>query len=155
MASVPDDFVIARNPDPDSSLPYLIRVPLPGRPIVLKARDTWPRTSKVYCHRADAWPTDPDVIERVPTRACERRGAAIDLVLDRSRESRSQIVLTYVRGREAIFWQSQRTAKQARPAVRPPTAAPAGRRNMTILVDTTSGTRIASPISRCTSSVVP
>ncbi len=26
--------MVARNPDPDSSLPYLIRVPLPGRPIV-------------------------------------------------------------------------------------------------------------------------
>lgn len=136
MTGVPDDFVIARNPDPDSSLPYLIRVPLAGRPIVLKTRDTWPRTSKVYCHRAEAWPDDPDVVERVPTRACERRGAAIDLVLDRSREYRSQIVLTYVRGREAIFWQSQRTAKQARPAVRPPTAVAGGRREMTILIDT-------------------
>ena len=136
MGGVLDDFVIARNPDPDSSLPYLLRVPLPGRPIVLKARDTWPRTSKVYCHRAEAWPERPDIVERVPTRACERHGAAIDLVLDRSRENRSQIVLTYVRGREAIFWQSQRTAKQARPAVRLPTAGAAGRRDMTILVDT-------------------
>jgi ERCC4 domain len=136
MANVLDDFVIARNPDPDSSLPYLIRVPLPGRAIVLKTRDTWPHTSKVYCHRAEAWPDDADVVERIPTRACERRGAAIDLVLDRSRENRSQIVLTYVRGREAIFWQSQRTAKQARPSVRPPTAVAAGRRDLTILVDT-------------------
>ena len=47
-----DDFVVARNPDPDSALPYLLRLPLP-RPVVLKARDTWPRTAKVYCHRAD------------------------------------------------------------------------------------------------------
>jgi hypothetical protein len=48
-----DDFVIARNADPDSALPYLLRLPLP-RPVVLKARETWSRTSKVYCHRADA-----------------------------------------------------------------------------------------------------
>ena len=27
-----DDFVIARNPDPDSALPYLLRLPLP-RPV--------------------------------------------------------------------------------------------------------------------------
>ena len=26
-----DDFVIARNPDPDSALPYLLRLPLVGR----------------------------------------------------------------------------------------------------------------------------
>ncbi len=54
---VVDDFVIARNPDPASSLPYLLRLPLPlPRPVVLKARETWPRTAKVYCHRAESWP---------------------------------------------------------------------------------------------------
>jgi hypothetical protein len=36
-------------------------------------------------------------------RACVRRGQAVDLVLDRSREARSQIVFTTVKGREAIF----------------------------------------------------
>jgi hypothetical protein len=30
-----DDFVIARNPDDDSSLPYLVRVPVPGSPVAL------------------------------------------------------------------------------------------------------------------------
>src|SRR5256885_92510 len=35
---VVDDFVIARNPDPESALPYLLRLPLPGRAVVLKAR---------------------------------------------------------------------------------------------------------------------
>ena len=54
------------------------------------------------------------------------RGAAIELVLDRSRENRSQFVLTHAKGREVIFWQSARTAKQARPAVRIPTARAAG-----------------------------
>lgn len=132
----PEDFVVARNPDPASSLPYLIRLPLGERGIVLKVRDSWPRTSKVYCHRADAWPADPDVVERVPVRACVRRGGAIDLVLDRGRENRSQIVFTRIRGgREAIFWQSARTAKQARPAVRLPTARAAGLDRLTVLVD--------------------
>ena len=46
------EFVIARNPDPDSSLPFLVRVPL-GDGVALKVRDTWPRTAKIYCHRAD------------------------------------------------------------------------------------------------------
>jgi len=123
---VPEDFLVARNPEPGSSLPYLIRIPLGDNGIVLKAREMWPRASKVYCHRAEAWPADAEIVERVPTRSCTRRGAAIDLVLDRGKEARSQLVLTYVRGREAIFWQTARTSKQARPHVRPPTARAAG-----------------------------
>ena len=131
---MPDDFLVAKNPEPGSTLPYLIRVPLPGRPVVLKAKDTWPRTNKVYCHRAD-WPDDAEVIERVPTRSCTQRGAAIDLVLDRGREFRSQIVFTRARGREMIFWQTARTSKQARPNVRTPTARASGQDPFEIIVD--------------------
>jgi hypothetical protein len=120
------EFVIARNPDPGSSLPYLVRLPLGPQGIALKVRDTWPRTAKVYCHRADEWPEHLEVVERVAVRSCVRRGAAIDLVLDRSREQRSQFVFTTARGREVIFWQSSRTAKQARPAVAVPTARAKG-----------------------------
>jgi len=120
------DFVVARNPDQGSSLPYLVRVPLGPEGIALKVRDTWPRTAKVYCHRADDWPDDLDVVERVPVRSCVRRGAAIDLVLDRGRENRSQFVFARASGREVIFWQSARTAKQARPAVSVPTARATG-----------------------------
>ena len=130
-----EDFVIVRNPDEQSSLPYLIRVPLPGRPVVLKAKDTWPRIAKIYCHRAEEWPADAEVVERVPTRACQQRGASIDLMLDRSRENRSQLVFTRIKGREAIFWQSPRTAKQARPAVTTPRARAAGLARFTVLVD--------------------
>jgi hypothetical protein len=128
------EFVVARNPDESSSLPFLIRLPLGPNGVALKVRETWPRTSKVYCHRADDWPDDLDVIERVPVRSCVRRGAAVDLVLDRAREHRSQFVFTHARGREMIFWQSARTAKQARPAVSLPTARTAGR-VLEILVD--------------------
>ena len=46
-------FEVAANPDPDSTLPFLIRLPLPTGELVLKARDSWPRTAKVYCHRAE------------------------------------------------------------------------------------------------------
>ena len=133
---VPEDFVIARNPEPESTLPFLIRIPLGPHGIVLKARETWPRTAKVYCHRAEAWPDDAEIVERVPTRSCVRRGAAIDLVLDRGRENRSQFVLTHVRGgREAIFWQTGRTTKQARPRGSLPTARASGRSELTIYVD--------------------
>lgn len=105
---------------------------------MLKVRDTWPRTAKVYCHRSDdGWPTgtDLDIIERVPVRSCVRRGVAIDLVLDRARENRSQFVFTKARGRDVVFWQSARTRKQARPNVSVPTAR-AGGGEMQIIVDT-------------------
>ena len=121
-----DDFVIARNPEADSTLPFLIRLPLGQNGIVLKVRDTWPRTAKVYCHPALEWPADPEVIERVPVRSCTRRGAAIDLILDRGRENRSQVVFTKARGRDMIFWQSARTARQARPNVSVPSQRASG-----------------------------
>ena len=131
-------FLVARNPEPDSTLPYLLFVPVGGG-LVLKARDTWPRTSRVYCHRVETgWPDDIEVIEDVPVLECQRRGVAVDLLLDRKRESRSQFVFTRIAGgREGIFWQTRKVAATARPGARIP-----GRRigdlpeRMTILVDT-------------------
>jgi hypothetical protein len=130
-------FVIARNPDPESSLPYLLRLPVDGG-LVLKARDTWPRTARVYCHRADEWPADLEIVDDVPLLECRRRGPAIDLVLDRPRENRSQIVFTRLHGgREGIFWQTRKVASTARPGARIP-----GRRiaelgsSLAIVIDT-------------------
>jgi hypothetical protein len=130
------ELLIARNPDPESRLPYLLRVPL-GAGLVFRARDTWPRTSAVYLHPVwpDEWPDAPELVERVPVRSCVRRGAAIDLVLDRGREHRSQIVCTTARGREVVFWQSARTRKQARPRVATPTARAAGLPGLLVVVD--------------------
>src|SRR3954447_21552660 len=129
------EFIVARNPDADSTLPYLLNIPLGERGIVLKARDTWPRTGKIYCHRVEAWPDDAAVVERVPVRSCVRRGAAIDLVLERSRENRSQLVMTQAKGRQVIFWQTARTAKQARPNVPVPSARAQGLTALEIVVD--------------------
>lgn len=125
---------MARNPDDESTLPFLIRLPVSDGGVVLKVRDTWPRTAKVYCHPSTDWPDEPEVVERVPVRSCVRRGAAIDLVLDRGRENRSQFVFTRARGREVIFWQSARTARQARPNVTLPTQRASGQ-VLEILVD--------------------
>jgi hypothetical protein len=129
-------LTIVRNPDPMSRLPYLIRVPL-GPGMVFRASDTWPRMKAVYCHpvAATEWPADAEVVEEVPVRSCTRRGAAVDLVLDRARENRSQLVFTTARGREVVFWQSARTRKQARPGVRVPTARAAGLADLEIIVD--------------------
>jgi hypothetical protein len=121
------ELVIARNPDATSTLGFLLWLPL-GDGLLFRTSDTWPRTKALYCHPAEPgeWPAAPDVVERVALRSCARRGAAIDVVLDRGRENRSQIVYTRGRGRDMVFWQSPRTRKQARPQVRTPTARPAG-----------------------------
>lgn len=119
-------FRIARNPDPDSTLPYVLSVPVGASPLVLKAKDTWPRTAKVYCHRGD-WPEPAEIVEEVPVRSCVRRGVAIDLVLNRSRENRSQFVVTTLKGgREGIFWQTAKTTRKTRPGMRLPTRRSAG-----------------------------
>jgi hypothetical protein len=130
-------FLIARNPDAESTLSFLLRIPL-GAGLILKARDTWPRTARVYCHRADAWPEAPEIVEDVGVLECRRHGVAIDLLLDRPREYRSQFVFTQLPGgREGIFWQTRKVASTARPGARIP-----GRRisdlggALTIVVDT-------------------
>jgi ERCC4 domain len=130
------ELTIARNPDPDSSLPYLLLLPVEGG-LVFRTRGTWPRTSALYCHPVDRaeWPADPEIVERVQLRACARRGAAIDVICDRAREQRSQIVFTRGRGREMVFWQSPRTRKQSRPEVRLPTARAHGIADLEILID--------------------
>ena len=131
------ELLIARNPDADSRLPYLLRVPVGREGLVFATRDTWPRTSGVYCHplATSDWPEHPDIVERIPLRTCTRRGAAIDVVAARARESRSQIVFTRARGRDVVFWQSPRTRRQARPDVRVPTARAAGVVELEIVVD--------------------
>lgn len=130
------ELLIARNPDPDSRLPYLLLLPLAGG-MVFRTSGTWPRTNALYCYPVspDEWPDAPDIVERAGIRSCVRRGAAIDLVLDRGRENRSQIVFTKARGRDAVFWQSPRTRKQARPNVTTPTARAAGLAELEVVVD--------------------
>jgi ERCC4 domain/Lsr2 len=130
------ELLIARNPDPDSKLPFLLWLPI-GEGLVFRTKDTWPRTSALYCHPVPVteWPAAPEVVERVALLACTRRGAAIDVVADRGRENRSQIVFTNARGREMVFWQSPRTRKQARPDVRLPTARASGIEELEIVVD--------------------
>ena len=77
VASEGESFVVARNPQADSKLPYLLRLPLEGG-LVLKAREPWPATARVYCHHfEEAWPEDAEIIEQTPVLLCRRRGAAI------------------------------------------------------------------------------
>jgi hypothetical protein len=133
-------FLVARNPQPDSRLPYLVRLPLEGG-LVLKARAPWPATARVYCHRIDElWPDDAEIVDDAAVLVCRRRGPAVDLVLDGPRQACSQFIFTEVRGRQAIFWQTQKTARAANPGGRIPR-----RRTLTEPVTITVDTRERYP----------
>lgn len=139
MPGADSAFLVARNPDPDSSLRYLLRLPLDGG-VLLKARERWPATARVYCHPLGEWPNEAELLEQVDVRSCARRGRAIDLVLDRGRENRSQFVFTEphperANGRSMIFWQTARTARRARPGQRVPARRPPLAGELTIAVD--------------------
>ena len=131
------ELLIAHNPDPDSSLPLLLRVPLGGAELVFATKGAWPRETALYCHPlpAHAWPPDPQIVERVPLRSCNPALHARGSADGRAREQRSQIVFTRGRGRQMVFWQSPRTRRQARPHVRLPTARAAGIAELEIVVD--------------------
>lgn len=115
-----EPFLVALNPDEESTLPYLVRLPL-EEGLVLKARDTWPRSARVYCHPAKLeWDDGLEIVDCAPTLVCSRRGAAVDLVLDRPKLARSQFIFTEIKGRPAIFWQTQKAAREASPGARVP-----------------------------------
>ena len=55
-------FRVARNPDHDSRLPYLVYLPIDGG-VVLKARDSWPRAARVYCAQvATPWDESGELV---------------------------------------------------------------------------------------------
>src|SRR5712692_9831004 len=113
-------FRVARNPDPESRLPYLVWLPIDGG-LVLKARETWPRAARVFCaHDATRWDESGGLVDEADVLLCRRRGAAIDLVLDRPQHARSQFVFTNARGRPAVWWQTQKTVRSANPGARVP-----------------------------------
>lgn len=121
VTTLPQDvFVIAKNPDAESSLPYLVRLPVDDG-VILKVRTTWPTTARVYCHpHPGPWPEPIEIVDQVPIVSCRRRGPAIDLVLDRRRQDRSQFVFTESKGRSMIFWQTRSVAMKANPGGRVP-----------------------------------
>jgi ERCC4 domain len=114
-------LLIARNPALESSLPFILCLPLEDGELWLKVKETWPRAARVFCYPLGAPPAGPlEVLERVDVVMCRRRGHAIDLILDRAQNRRSQFVYTPYRGRTLLFWQTPKAASAARPGVRIP-----------------------------------
>ena len=127
-------FRVARNPDAASRLPYVVSLPIDDG-LVLRAREPWPRAARVFCLRDEiSWDADAELVDEAEVLTCRRRGAAIDLVLDRPSNARSQFVFTYVRGKPAVWWQTQKTAQAANPGARVPRGRGAG--PLTVVVDT-------------------
>lgn len=120
MRALIREFIVARNPDARSTLPYLLQVPIEDGPIWLKAKETWPRTARVFCHQVDAPHASVEILQRVQATFCKRSGPSIDLVLARALNKRSQFVFVSKEGRPLIFWQTAKTAKMARPGLRVP-----------------------------------
>jgi hypothetical protein len=119
-------FRVARNPDPESRLPYLVQIPVEGG-LVLKARETWPRAARVFCiDDGTAWDERGGVVDEADVVLCRRRRAAVDLVLARTQNARAQFVFTTARGRPAIWWQTQKTVQSANPGARVPRGRSAG-----------------------------
>jgi hypothetical protein len=132
-----DELLVAVNPDPESRLGYLLRLPLEGG-MVFRTSGTWPRTKALYCYpvTGEEWPADPDIVERALIRSCVRRGAR-DRPGPRPRPGEPLPGRVHHRARPRRgFWQSPRTRKQARPNVTTPTARAAGIADLQILVDT-------------------
>ena len=61
-----NELLVATNPDRDSRLGYLLRLPLDGG-MVFRTSGTWPRTTALYCYpvSVDEWPEEPEIVERV------------------------------------------------------------------------------------------
>ena len=151
-------FVVARNPDADSSLPFLLRVPVGGG-LDLKAAEPWPLSSRVYCHPLDPLGEEAvsalEVLEDVPVRQCTWRGRAVDLVLERSRHNRSQFVFTTARGRPAIFWQTALVARRARPGLRVPARSGGASSRAGVAMELEIDTRERPPYAFAGRDVVP
>lgn len=116
------EFLVARNPDKRSALPFLLHVPTADGATWFKAKETWPRAARVFCLPTSAPNGDVEVLERVPVAACQRHGPAIDLVLQRGLNRRSQFIFVVHRGRQQVYWQTPKAAKAARPGLRIPYA---------------------------------
>ena len=131
------ELLVAVNPNASSSLPFLLLVPYSGG-LLFASAGTWPRERSLFCIALPSrcWPRSPDLVDRSRVLACERRGASIDVVLDRPTRNRSQLVFTTCRGREMIFWQSPRARARYPERSAVPASTAAGLSGLEIIVDT-------------------
>ncbi len=105
----------------------------------------WPDEQRLRCHPLREWPDDGEVVERVGVTSAVRRGPCLDLVLDRGRRDRCQLIVGPVElddsgsaatDREGVFWQTAGVATSVAPRQRVPTALERGVGELPVLIDT-------------------
>ena len=143
------ELLIAANPD-EVPVAVLLRVPLAGGDLLFRTAGTWPREKALFAYPVplDEWPDDPAIVETVLLRSCHRRGAAIDVIADRSRHNRSQLVYTQARGREAWCSGSRRAPANRRGRTCDPDRRAQGIDGLQIVVDSHEQYPTGSPASR-------
>ncbi len=110
--------------------PYRLQVSQnEGRKIILRVQDRWPAAGRnIFCLRETEPPPAGEVLETVEDVvivALQRRGIRLSVVLDRPRYKRCDFLFLKrkYKGKqseeyEQIFWQTQQSMRQRRPAVR-------------------------------------
>ena len=70
------ELLIAANPDEDSRLPFLLRVPLAGGDLLFRTAGTWPREKALFAYPVPLaeWPADPVIVEQVRLRSGKSPG---------------------------------------------------------------------------------
>ncbi len=112
-------FRIARNPDPDSRLPFVLGLPVADEPpLALACAVDWPGAKDAFCFQLDGWPDEAEIISELPVAGCWRAGKSVHLVLRRRERRRSLFVWTAKQGRTLIFWRTQKTMTAARPGLK-------------------------------------
>jgi hypothetical protein len=112
----------------DDRFPYRLQILKGGKPwLTLRAQDRWPAAGRhIFCLREDEPPSPDEVfeeLERIDIIAFNERGRRISIVLDRKRYKRCDFLFLKksYKGKpresyEQIFWLTQRSIEQHRPA---------------------------------------
>ncbi len=110
--------------------PYRLQILREGEQwLVLRTQDRWPAAGKnIFCLREEKLPDQGEVlreIERVPILAFHERGRRLSVVLDRKRYKRCDFLFLSKPYKqrpgekyEQIFWLTQRSIEQHRPAAK-------------------------------------
>lgn len=129
----------------DQRFPYRLQILKGEEPwLVLQTQDRWPASGKnIFCLREEEPPAQEEIvgeIERVPVRAIHQRGRRCLVVLDRKRYKRCDFLFltkTYKRSPhksyEQIYWLTQRSIQQRRPAYKSPSLSSAA--GLTVCID--------------------
>lgn len=145
----------------NDKFPYRLQILEDGNPwLVLRVQDNWPGANQnIFCLRESEPPSLDEIreeIERVDLLALQRRGPRLSMVLARPRRKRCDFLflsrsyktrpgVSY----EQIFWQTQQSMRQRRPAANLATSKESGELNIRIASDERYPWRFAaSQVSR-------